>query len=240
MSIKNKSVIVLALFVITVLVGVVLIVMSSRSPQETEVPQEQRKPVGAEPGGLVLNSAECANRGGRVADTTKGEKCNEYEEAISAVTGFIAPGLCCVASGETRLDEVSARDIAQNTQECTAEGAVADFETYNPNSKTWWFSILSPRSDCRPACVVFDETGETEVNWRCGGLLLPEEEMSEGFFDQCVEMGGEWIPEASECEYISQEDCTMLGGEFNECGSACRNDPEAQMCTMQCVPYCSL
>jgi hypothetical protein len=55
---------------------------------------------------------------------------------------------------------------------------------------------------------------------------------------QCTNMNGKYIASANECEGISQEQCTELGGTFNECASACRNDPNAQVCTMQCVPVC--
>jgi len=55
---------------------------------------------------------------------------------------------------------------------------------------------------------------------------------------QCEENKGTWIESANECEGISKEVCTNLGGNFNECASACRNDPDAQMCTMQCVLVC--
>ena len=34
--------------------------------------------------------------------------------------------------------------------------------------------------------------------------------------------------------------CSLLGGEFRECESACRNDPFAEICTAQCVIVCSV
>lgn len=56
----------------------------------------------------------------------------------------------------------------------------------------------------------------------------------------CQDNGGNWLEEFSQCEYISSTTCSQIGGEFNECGSACRNDPNAEICTMQCVPYCDI
>jgi hypothetical protein len=56
----------------------------------------------------------------------------------------------------------------------------------------------------------------------------------------CTDLGGNWVDSANECEYISQGDCENIGGSFNECASACRNDPNAELCTLQCVPVCSL
>ncbi len=57
--------------------------------------------------------------------------------------------------------------------------------------------------------------------------------------EKCELYNGSWVESANECEYIGSELCEEMGGQFNECGSACRNDPEAVMCTMQCVPFCS-
>lgn len=54
----------------------------------------------------------------------------------------------------------------------------------------------------------------------------------------CLAADNKWIPETSECEGMSREQCEKLGGTFNECASACRNDPEAEICTMQCVLVC--
>jgi len=37
---------------------------------------------------------------------------------------------------------------------------------------------------------------------------------------------------------LTEKICKSAGGNWNECGSACRNDSEATICTMQCVQYC--
>jgi len=57
----------------------------------------------------------------------------------------------------------------------------------------------------------------------------------------CENRGGEWFAESAVCEInsFSQNECLAQGGEFNECNSACRHDPEAEMCTMQCVLTCT-
>lgn len=56
--------------------------------------------------------------------------------------------------------------------------------------------------------------------------------------DSCTSNGGNWLDNSQECEGISKETCDSLGGNFNECASACRNDPDAMICTMQCVLVC--
>jgi hypothetical protein len=54
----------------------------------------------------------------------------------------------------------------------------------------------------------------------------------------CEENGGEWNEEHLECSGIDSEVCEENGGRFEECGSACRHDPEAEICTLQCTVYC--
>ncbi len=55
---------------------------------------------------------------------------------------------------------------------------------------------------------------------------------------QCETLSGKWLDDSKECENISEKDCTSLDGIFSECESACRNDPKAEVCTMQCVIVC--
>lgn len=54
----------------------------------------------------------------------------------------------------------------------------------------------------------------------------------------CRMLNGSWLDQYQECEGISQNLCQYLGGVFSECESACRHDPQAEVCTMQCVPVC--
>lgn len=73
------------------------------------------------------------------------------------------------------LTEVEARVIAETT--CVKGGeALTSGGTYNPNSRTWWFdaNLNSTEEGCNPACVVSEETKTAEINWRCTGLLEPE------------------------------------------------------------------
>jgi hypothetical protein len=57
--------------------------------------------------------------------------------------------------------------------------------------------------------------------------------------EACVQFGGIWYEEFKECESISEINCVELGGDFDLCASACRHDPDAEVCTMQCVLVCS-
>ena len=56
--------------------------------------------------------------------------------------------------------------------------------------------------------------------------------------ESCVQNGWTWLSDFDECEYIWADWCEKENGLFNECWSACRNDPEAEICTLQCVPFC--
>lgn len=66
-----------------------------------------------------------------------------------------------------------------------------------------------------------------------------ENNSTEQFSEVCQNSGGNWISEFNECENgFDRVSCESLGGEFNECASACRNNPEAEFCTLQCVQVC--
>ena len=64
--------------------------------------------------------------------------------------------------------------------------------------------------------------------------------------DACEDADGVWLPAHKECELQNVADdhasfCTdTLKGTYNACASACRNDPDAQFCTLQCVPVCAV
>lgn len=57
---------------------------------------------------------------------------------------------------------------------------------------------------------------------------------------RCESNGGTYLKKANECEGISKESCTQIGGTFNECASACRNNPNTETCIQMCVQVCEL
>lgn len=65
-------------------------------------------------------------------------------------------------------------------------------------------------------------------------------EESPALRDACAFAGGNWLADFSQCEYVDETWCLDNGGVFSECESACRNNPEAEICTLQCVPVCQL
>ncbi|NYZ77098.1 hypothetical protein H0O02_02160 [Candidatus Micrarchaeota archaeon] len=76
----------------------------------------------------------------------------------------------CV-EGSITLDE--ARAIALGSA-CMGEGGITDEYMYNENTHTWWFETDIVRQGCSPACVVDELTRTAEINWRCTGLIIPE------------------------------------------------------------------
>jgi hypothetical protein len=78
------------------------------------------------------------------------------------------------------MSESEAKMIAEKN--CIKGGeALTSGGTYNENSKTWWFdaNLNSVQPGCNPACVVFAETKTTEINWRCTGLIEPDQTNAE-------------------------------------------------------------
>lgn len=56
----------------------------------------------------------------------------------------------------------------------------------------------------------------------------------------CNSKGGQWSEKVRECLGVNKNTCESIGGEFAECASPCRNDPNAQVCTMMCVQVCTI
>jgi hypothetical protein len=70
------------------------------------------------------------------------------------------------------------------------------------------------------------------------------EEMTEAVkqekINACRNLDGIWYPSnVCEVNQLSENECIAKGGEFNPCASACRHNPEAEVCTMQCVLTCT-
>ena len=103
---------------------------------------------------------DCSLRGG-VFDTC-GTICAPDAEVCPTVCAYV----CVIPS----FTEIEAYSIAATA---CADGDVSDSGTYNSSTKTWWFdfSPTAPVSGCNPACVVMEETGTAEINWRCTGLI---------------------------------------------------------------------
>ncbi|MFC1682085.1 hypothetical protein ACFL0X_00535 [Nanoarchaeota archaeon] len=114
-----------------------------------------------------LTPDECEAQG-RVVNIVGQEPpyCELEEINLGEVTGLMCDCVCCVQIPENILQ------IAQNS-ECTEQGELTENYSYNENSKTWWIDLIpfEENPNCNPACVINTETLETEINWRCTGLI---------------------------------------------------------------------
>lgn len=78
----------------------------------------------------------------------------------------------CMASNGISMALEEAREIA-GSGECASEGSLTGMHYCNDVTGTWWLDMepFEPHKGCNPACVVNVITGESEVNWRCTGLI---------------------------------------------------------------------
>lgn len=55
----------------------------------------------------------------------------------------------------------------------------------------------------------------------------------------CIESNGTWLSEYDECEGLDKAVCEEADGIYDECNSACRHNPDAEVCIQLCVETCS-
>ncbi len=91
---------------------------------------------------------------------------------------FLFFGCAQKPPAEEGLTLEEARAIALDSP-CMDEGGLTGTHVYNENTATWWFDMDIEREGCAPACVVDEETGTAEINWRCTGLIPEEEQQTE-------------------------------------------------------------
>ena len=81
----------------------------------------------------------------------------------------------CIRPWETpcegNMTLASVMDLA--ARGCGNNGTLASNAMYNNYSRTYWVDLtpFEPAKGCSPACVVFQDNGSTEINWRCTGAL---------------------------------------------------------------------
>jgi len=93
----------------------------------------------------------------------------------------------------------------------------------------------------------FPERNEKEINNEILSTFefIPQFENSLSLKESCQRIGGIWLDSFMECERASnfvgfEQICNKLGGEFNECKSACRHAPNPLeiTCTANCILVC--
>jgi len=55
---------------------------------------------------------------------------------------------------------------------------------------------------------------------------------------RCQQQGGQWAAAHQECLEVTPEACTGMGGQYQECASPCRHQPDAQVCILRCDAVC--
>ena len=73
------------------------------------------------------------------------------------------------------LTEAQAQTIAEKN--CIKGGETLGLGTHNKGTQTWWFdaNLNATKPGCNPACVVDEKTKTAEINWRCTGLIVPQQ-----------------------------------------------------------------
>jgi hypothetical protein len=173
--------------------------------------------------GVTYGNSCSACSSGNIDSWTEGECMDENVEIMTVGSELkdcvgVGPMECMVVDDKFFYDDIEGFDYEEGY---TYEIKVKKTEIENPpmdgsSIKYELLEVISKKS------VIGTSSGSS-------GLSLDSD---------CENKGGIWIESANECEGISGPDCDDLGGEFNECASACRNDPDTEICTMQCVLVC--
>jgi len=93
------------------------------------------------------------------------------------------------------------------------------------------------KAPCDPVKTTFPNKCEAE-NGKAKNITEGSCEKDRTPEEKCRSKSGKWLEESKECENIVEVECESIGGTFNPCASACRNNPEAKICTLQCVLVC--
>lgn len=91
---------------------------------------------------------------------------------ILCIVALLVLAGCVEEKAEMSLSEAKA--IAQKS-DCMSIGNLTSESTYNNNTQTWWLDLDTVKPGCNPACVVY-ENKSASVNWRCTGLIPPDNE----------------------------------------------------------------
>jgi hypothetical protein len=159
---------------------------------------------------------------------------NEEEKNIDKITSFEE----CVKAGNPVMESYP-RQCTDGTNTFTEEIKMkACTKEYNP--VCGYIQIQCVTQPCEPIRTTFPNLCEAEnanaQNITAGECKEKKDELN--LKNECESFNGNWLEESKECTGINKTQCEELDGYFNECASACRNDPDAEICTMQCVIVC--
>jgi len=155
--------------IITAVMLVILTIISfSGCTQVQPADQKTNEP----PQAKVTNYKECVAAGNPILESAPRQCYNNGVKYVEEITLPGEDGPITLSS----MTEADAKVIAEKS--CIKGGdALSSGGSYNENSKTWWFdaNLNATKPGCNPACVVSEETKTAEINWRCTGLIVPEQ-----------------------------------------------------------------
>ena len=132
--------------------------------------------------------------------------------------------------GKTKRIEFEAREAIPEITQMIIKLQEIRNETVN--------SLIDSFEECASAGNPVMESYPRQCRTSDGRNFVEEIKPIDSPKSQCENFEGTWLQNFNECEGISEEQCSSMNGIFNECESACRHMPEAEMCTMQCVLVC--
>ena len=159
------------------------------------------------------------------------EPITSFEECANMTSSTIQESYppTCTYNDMTFVKNVSnANPPATNETACTKEyePVCATVEILKDSKESLFINKTYPND-----CVAKNDNGDIISNTPCNNTI--------DFESMCNKVDGNWLDEHYECEGMNPTTCDLLGGSSNDCASACRHDPNATMCTMQCVLVCS-
>jgi len=185
-------------------------------------------------GGTWIDSAhECEGIGKDACQEIGGH----FNECASACRNDPTAEICTMQCVQVCQLDIVGGDSDEHG--CKASAGYSWCEEKQKCLRTWEEPCTEPEITDFDSCVAAGNPVMESYPRQCNanGQTYTEDI---GDMGRCEMQGGTWIEEAAECEGISEQACDSLGGEFNNCASACRNDPDAMACTKQCVLVCQL
>jgi hypothetical protein len=190
----------------------------------------------------ITDFKSCATAGNPVTESYP-RQCRANGQTFTEILAKV--GDSCIQSADCQLPmDYAARSNCPYQAYCYNQKCVVGCPSWAEKTNTWEVKCQTDK-DCN--CASWNEQRNyicACVDNQCASIVFglgSEQQPGPAVGDysaECVKNNGNWLEQYQECEYISQTWCEQSGGVFKECESACRHDPKATMCTLQCVPVC--
>ncbi|MEM0438188.1 MAG: DUF333 domain-containing protein [Candidatus Micrarchaeia archaeon] len=187
----------------------------------------------------VANPASefCVKQGGRVEIETDtgggqrgvcvlptGERCDEWAYYRGECGGQGTAGLANPAS---KFCIENGGQLEMRTDETGGQYAMCVLPSGQKCEEWAYYRGECPAKNCSGTCPMY---APPSPEWCSDGVVVSRGE------DGC---GCQLPPMCKPLpKRMTKELCESAGGHFNECASACRNNPEAEVCIMVCVQEC--